>query len=170
MSISSISFCNPMYMQGQNKKLSFKGNSSDAKYVTISGKETTAKIYTRGELDYKTMNQIKDLCNHPAFTDAPIRIMPDVHPSSNTIVGFSAPMINGKIIPGIIGGDIGCGMLCVKIDTQGKDIDYEKLDEVVKTYVSVRKLKTPQAIKKAPKTLTKDLQQLCKKLQGTSAD
>lgn len=169
MSISAIGFCKPVFVQKQSNKVSFKGNS-DASFVTISGKETSAKIYTKGELDYKTMNQIKDLCNHPAFTDAPIRIMPDVHPSSNTIVGFSAPMINGKIIPGIIGGDIGCGMLCVKIDTQGKDIDYEKLDEVVKTYASVRKTRTPQSIKKAPRELTRNLQQLCKKLQGTSAD
>lgn len=167
MSISSLSYVN---LQAVNNKTSFKGNTQKSKYVTISGKETAAKIYTSGELDYKTMNQIKDLCNHPAFNEAPIRIMPDVHPSANTIVGFSAPLINGKIIPGIIGGDIGCGMLCVKIDTQGKDIDYEKLDEVVRTYTSVRKTKIPQSIKKAPKTLNKDLQTLCKKLQGTSAD
>ena len=170
ISTSLVGFSKPIYMQKQNNKMSFKGNSSDTKYVKISGKETSAKIYTRGELDYKTMNQIKDLCNHPAFTDAPIRIMPDVHPSSNTIVGFSAPMVNGKIIPGIIGGDIGCGMLCVKLDTQGKDIDYAKLDDVVKTYASVRKTRLPQSIKKASKPLTKDLQQLCKKLHGTSAD
>lgn len=174
MKISALSdykYANNLYANKVKKQqCNFGSNDSNVKSTVISGKETSARIYTGDMLDYKTMDQIKDLCNHPAFKDAPIRIMPDVHPSSNTIVGFSAPVVNGKVIPSIIGGDIGCGMLCVKIDTQGQDIDYAKLDDVVKTYASVKKTRIPQALKKVPKALQKDLHNLCKKLYNISAD
>lgn len=110
------------------------------------------------------MDQIKSLCNHPVFNEAPIRIMPDVHPSKNTIVGFSAPVVNGKVIPNIIGGDIGCGMLCVKINTQGKDIDFEKLDGIIRTYTSVKKTKLPASIKRVSRVLDKEVNSMCKKL------
>ncbi len=152
------------------KKMSFKGNSQDkAKSIQITGSATSAKVYTQN-LDYKTMDQIKILCNHPAFKDAPIRIMPDVHPSKSTLVGFSAPVDTNKIIPGIIGSDIGCGMLCVKFDTQGKDIDYKKLDDIVKMYSSKRRTKTPQSIKKVPQTLKQQVKNMCKDLKYANAD
>ena len=149
---------------------SFKGISKDSKKgIQINGSETSAKVYT-DNLDYKTMNQIKILCNHPAFKDAPIRIMPDVHPSKSTLVGFSAPVDKDKIIPGIIGSDIGCGMLCIKFDTQGKDIDYKKLDETVRMYSSTRRTKTPQTLKKVPQSLKNDVKNMCKDLKNISAD
>ena len=150
------------------KQQSFKGNSKN-NCIQINGSETSAKVYT-DNLDYKTMNQIKILCNHPAFKDAPIRIMPDVHPSKSTLVGFSAPVDKDKIIPGIIGSDIGCGMLCIKFDTQGKDIDYKKLDETVRMYSSTRRTKTPQTLKKMPQNLKNDVRNMCKGLKNISAD
>ena len=159
MNINAISFSkvNNTLNKASNKKMSFKGQSDTfEKAITVKGDKTTAKIYTKN-LDYKTYDQIKTICSHPVFQDIPIRIMPDVHPSKNTVVGFSAPMSEVGVIPGIIGSDIGCGMLCVKFDTQGQDIDFEKLDEVIRTYTSCNRTKTPASFKKIPTDLKKDL-------------
>ncbi len=146
----------------------FKG-SLDKDVIEIQGTQTKAKVYT-GNLDYKTYEQIKTICSHPVFKDVPIRIMPDVHPSKNTVVGFSAPVSGVGVIPGIIGGDIGCGMLCVQFDTQGQEIDFEKLDNIVRNYVSCKRTKTPSMFKKLPKSFSKELQEVCRDLKTTSSD
>ena len=74
-------------------------------------------------------NQIYNLINQIAFEQAKVRIMPDVHVGSGCVVGFTSTFTN-KIIPNVIGVDIGCGMLTVEL---GKiDIDYEGLDKFIK--------------------------------------
>ena len=152
--------------QKNQNQINFKGNL-DKDVIEITGSQTKAKVYT-GNLDYKTYDQIKTICSHPVFHDIPIRIMPDVHPSKNTVVGFSAPMSEVGVIPGIIGSDIGCGMLCVKFDTQGKDIEFKKLDDTIRTYFSCNRTKTPASFKKIPTDLKKDLSRVCEDLKYTN--
>ena len=54
--------------------------------------------------------------------------MPDVHAGKSCVIGFTGDL-GEKIIPNIVGVDIGCGMLCIEL---GKiDIDYEKLDQFI---------------------------------------
>lgn len=72
--------------------------------------------------------QIENIANHPAFADAKIRIMPDVHAGKGCVCGFTADL-GDKVVPNLIGVDIGCGMLTVELGNI--DIDYEKLDKVV---------------------------------------
>ena len=156
-----VNSINSVKMQYATKP-TFKARSdSFEKGMTVRGSETQAKIYT-ANVDYQTIGQIKDFCNHPVFKDAPIRIMPDTHAGKNSVVGFSAPIVNGKVIPNIIGGDIGCGMLCVKFDPQGEKIDFEKLDDVIKTYVSTSRSKNPASLKKVPNTFLSTVADLCK--------
>ena len=156
-----VNSINPVKTQYISKP-TFKGPSdSFEKGMTVKGSETQAKIYT-ANVDYQTIGQIKDFCNHPVFKDAPIRIMPDTHAGKNSVVGFSAPIVNGKVIPNIIGGDIGCGMLCVKFDPQGEKIDFEKLDDVIKTYVSTSRSKTPASLKKVPIAFSTTVENLCR--------
>ncbi len=58
--------------------------------------------------------------------------MPDCHAGKSCVIGFTADL-GDKIIPNIVGVDIGCGMLTVEL---GKvDIDYARLDETIRTYV-----------------------------------
>ena len=157
-----------------NKQNVFKSNFKGAsdtfeKGMTVRGSETQAKIYT-SNVDYQTIGQIKDFCNHPVFKDAPIRIMPDTHAGKNSVVGFSAPIVNGKVIPNIIGGDIGCGMLCVKFNPQGEEIDFRKLDDVIKTYVSASRSKIPVSMKKIPYTFSRMIEDLCKHKYKKSAE
>ncbi len=131
---------------------SFKGqgNVQTEKSMVIKGKETQAKIFTTN-VDYETMDKIREMCNHPVFTDIPIRVMPDTHAGQTAVVGFSAPIGSaGKVIPNVIGGDIGCGMLCVKFDTNGQEIDCKKLDNVIKKYVSVLHTEIPKSFSDVP--------------------
>lgn len=89
------------------------------------------KIFT-DNIDGKAMNQVYELAKQKAFADCKIRIMPDVHAGAGCVIGFTADL-GEKVIPNIVGVDIGCGMLCCEI---GKiDIDYKKLDSVIREYI-----------------------------------
>ena len=86
------------------------------------------KIFT-SNIEQEAIDQINTLLNQPAFVDCKVRIMPDVHAGAGCVIGFTANL-GDKVIPNIVGVDIGCGMLTV---TLGKiDIDYEKLDKVIR--------------------------------------
>ena len=106
------------------------------------------KIFT-DNIEQEAIYQINTLLEQPAFADCKIRIMPDVHAGAGCVIGFTADL-GDKVIPNIVGVDIGCGMFTVelgRIDTgiNGKtdssivdyvtDIDYEKLDNVIRTCI-----------------------------------
>lgn len=89
------------------------------------------KIFT-DKIEQEALNQITTLIAQPAFTDSKIRIMPDVHAGAGCVIGFTADL-GDKVIPNIVGVDIGCGMLTVNLGQI--DIDFEKLDKVIRRYV-----------------------------------
>ena len=86
------------------------------------------KIFTQN-IEPIALNQIYTLLSQPSFANEKVRIMPDVHAGAGCVVGFTSTM-SDKIIPNLIGVDIGCGMLTVKL-TQ-KNIDLKKLDDFIK--------------------------------------
>lgn len=89
------------------------------------------KIFT-DNIDYAALEQLHTLDKTKVFEGQPIRIMPDVHAGAGCVIGFTAP-IKDKIIPNLVGVDIGCGMLCVEL---GKvDIDFVRLDEIIRANV-----------------------------------
>lgn len=89
------------------------------------------KIFT-DNIEQEALNQIYTLVKQPAFSDCKIRIMPDVHAGAGCVIGFTADL-GDKVIPNIVGVDIGCGMLTTNF---GKiDIDFGKLDDVIRKYV-----------------------------------
>ena len=89
------------------------------------------KIFTNN-IEQEAVNQINELLDQDAFKDAKIRIMPDVHAGKGCVIGFTGDL-GDKVIPNIVGVDIGCGILCVEL---GKvDIDLEKLDRVIREHV-----------------------------------
>lgn len=85
------------------------------------------KIFT--DLVYpKAVNQIYGIVKHPVFCNSKVRIMPDVHVGKGCVVGFTATL-GDMVIPNVVGSDIGCGMLTVKLGNI--DINLSKLDEVI---------------------------------------
>ena len=89
------------------------------------------KIFT-DNIEDKAREQIDLLLNQEPFKDCKIRIMPDVHAGAGCVIGFTGNLGN-KVIPNIVGVDIGCGMLCVELGNI--DLDLEKLDKIVHKYV-----------------------------------
>lgn len=78
------------------------------------GKYASCKVFTHdiGEHD---VAQIYDFLNSPVFEGCPIRIMPDVHPGKGSVIGFTSPL-GPKVIPNVIGVDIGCGVMSLKLE------------------------------------------------------
>ena len=86
------------------------------------------KVFTEN-IDPSTLSKLYNIDKSGLYEH--IRIMPDVH-EGNSIVGFTAYFKN-SLSPDVIGPDIGCGMLCVKL---GKvKIDLRKLDSVIHRYI-----------------------------------
>lgn len=89
------------------------------------------KIFTEA-IEPEALNQIYTLIKQPAFQDCKVRIMPDVHAGAGCVIGFTADL-GDKVIPNIVGVDIGCGMLTIEL---GKaDIDFSKLDTVIRKFI-----------------------------------
>ena len=60
-----------------------------------------------------------------------IRVMPDCHSSSYCCVGMTS-IIEDKVIPQIVGGDIGCGIIVYNLQKVIKDKHYKKIDDFIK--------------------------------------
>lgn len=89
------------------------------------------KIFT-DNIEQEAINQIDLLLEQEPFKDCKVRIMPDVHAGKGCVIGFTADL-GDKVIPNIVGVDIGCGMLCVEL---GKiELDLEKLDSIINEYI-----------------------------------
>ncbi|WP_294378353.1 RtcB family protein [uncultured Clostridium sp.] len=95
--------------------------------LKVKGKYAEAEVFA-DNIDDDVIEQIKELCNMPFAEECKVRIMPDTHKGTGCVIGFTADL-KDKVIPNIVGVDIGCGMLTVNIGKN--EIDFEKLDEVI---------------------------------------
>lgn len=91
------------------------------------------KIFTEN-IEEEAIKQINLLLEQEPFRNCKVRIMPDVHAGKGCVIGFTADL-GDKVIPNIVGVDIGCGMLCVELGNI--EIDLEKLDKVINQYIPV---------------------------------
>lgn len=111
--------------------------------IEIKGLHNTAKCFC-GSLEEAAAAQIKAVCDQPFFKDCKIRIMPDVHTGMGCTIGTTMTVVD-KVVPGMVGVDIGCGMETVKIAE--KEIDFEKLDSLIRKEIpygmNVRKIHHP---------------------------
>ena len=94
-------------------------------------KKKNLKIFT-DIVEQEAIDQIDHLLEQPAFQNCKVRIMPDVHSGKGCVIGFTADL-GDKVIPNIVGVDIGCGMLTVKLDA--KSIDFDKLDRTIREFI-----------------------------------
>lgn len=107
----------------------------------VDGAYTSAKIFTDNVEDY-ALAQIQMLCDNAAFEYGKIRIMPDVHPGKVGTIGFTARIPcygegttkkSVRILPNVVGVDIGCGVTLAKI--KQKKVEFQKLDKVIRECV-----------------------------------
>ena len=96
--------------------------------IEIKGRHNSAKIYT-SDLESTSEGQIRAMCDHEFASGSNIRIMPDVHAGAGCTIGTTMT-ISDKVVPNIVGVDIGCGMDIVKL--KDKRIDLPRLDSFIR--------------------------------------
>ena len=96
--------------------------------IEIQGKYNTAKVYTDA-LEPSAEGQIQALCDQPFAQGSRIRIMPDVHAGKGCTIGTTMT-ITDKVVPNLVGVDIGCGMLTVKL--KEKRLNLPALDSFIR--------------------------------------
>jgi tRNA-splicing ligase RtcB len=85
------------------------------------------------DIEPETIKQIKKIMENPSISN--IKIMPDCHPGTGCCIGFTSELID-KIVPNLIGGDIGCGIIVYPVANLIKrDKDIVKLEKAIKILV-----------------------------------
>lgn len=116
-------------------------------------------------VEESALDQLKVLDESGLFKDSMVRIMPDVHAGKGCVIGFTAT-ITDKVIPNLVGVDIGCGMQVVELTNfipEGKehrvfrDIDLAIQDNCIRPYIlanTMFKYQNPDVIKKSREIVT----------------
>lgn len=97
------------------------------KMFEVKGEYCTAKVFT-DVVEDSAVAQIRQLCNQEFVKGAMIRIMPDVHAGAGCTIGTTMK-ITDKVVPNLVGVDIGCGMEVVQL--KEKHIEVEQLDKLI---------------------------------------
>jgi tRNA-splicing ligase RtcB len=99
--------------------------------IELKGKYNTAKIFTDNVED-SAKEQIIQLLNQDFIKNGKVRVMADVHAGAGCVIGFTADL-GDKVIPNLVGVDIGCGMILVKLGQI--DMNLENLDSIIHKYI-----------------------------------
>jgi len=114
--------------------------------LTFTGSATSCKVFT-GHIEATAEAQIAAFLDCPAFAGCQIRIMPDVHAGAGAVIGFTSPVGPG-VCPNVIGVDIGCGVMAVRLGSGGAD--FPSLDAFIRRLIpsgfSVRQTAIPREI------------------------
>lgn len=101
--------------------------------VELKGKHNTAKVFTHN-VDDVTVGQVIGMLNEPFAEGSQVRIMPDCHAGKGSVVGTTMT-ITDKVVPNLVGVDIGCGVLVTRIKASKDEIDFQQLDDVINKHV-----------------------------------
>ncbi|MED4056233.1 RtcB family protein [Niallia taxi] len=101
--------------------------------LEIQGKYNYAKVYT-DKVEETAMAQILELCDQEFTKGTKIRIMPDTHAGAGCTIGTTMT-ITDKIVPNLVGVDIGCGMEVAVIDKNKTEVNFDQLDEVIRKHI-----------------------------------
>ena len=95
--------------------------------IEIRGKYNQAKIFT-DVVDSASIAQVQELCNQEFTAQSRIRLMPDIHAGKGCTIGTTMTIAD-KVVPNLVGVDIGCGMETVRI--RESRLELEKLDKLI---------------------------------------
>ncbi len=95
--------------------------------IVLKGKYNEAKIFT-DIVDESSISQVMLLLNQEFVSGSKIRLMPDIHAGAGCTIGTTMT-ITDKIVPNLVGVDIGCGMETIKI--KEKHLELMKLDKLI---------------------------------------
>lgn len=95
---------------------------------TVKGIYAEAKIFT-DDVEAYAEAQVKMICDNEVAKGSAICMMPDIHPGKVAPIGLSMT-VTDKVMPQLLGADIGCGMTCVKLNKN--KAEFQKLDKVIR--------------------------------------
>lgn len=99
----------------------------------IHGQFADAAVYTVDNpdvaVDAYALAQIQQICDLKAVEGNHICVMPDVHPGKGCVIGLTMTLASEKVMPNLVGVDIGCGVSVVQLDRFSPD--YVRLDKVI---------------------------------------
>lgn len=95
--------------------------------IKITGQYNHALVFT-GTMEAGAAQQIETLCDQEFVRDSKIRIMPDVHSGVGCTIGTTMT-IKDKVVPNLVGVDIGCGMEVTRLE--GSHLELQKLDKLI---------------------------------------
>ena len=99
--------------------------------IELHGKYNTAKVFT-DNAEASAISQIQHLLEQEFIADSKIRIMPDTHAGMGCTIGATMT-ITDKIVPNLVGVDIGCGMETVLL--KDKHVELGQLDKAIHQYI-----------------------------------
>lgn len=104
----------------------------------IVGKYNRAKVFAE-TLDTETHSQIQNLVNQEFVSDSNICIMPDAHAGVSCTIGTTMTIAD-KVVPSLVGVDIGCSVSVTKLNTKlsPKDTEvFRDIDNIIKKHIPV---------------------------------
>ena len=99
--------------------------------IELNGKFNTAKIFT-DVVDQSAISQVIELLNQEFVAGSRIRMMPDIHAGAGCTIGTTMT-ITDKIVPNLVGVDIGCGMETVRV--REDHMEMQRLDKVIRELI-----------------------------------
>ena len=99
--------------------------------MAIKGKYAEGNIFAKTVED-EALKQVLNLLDQPFTKGSYMAFMPDIHAGKGCVIGTTMNITEG-VCPNLVGVDIGCGMLVIRLRTDKHDL--AKLDEVINTLV-----------------------------------
>ena len=99
--------------------------------IELKGKDNTAKVFT-DTAEQSAISQIEHLLNQEFIESSNIRVMPDAHAGMGCTIGTTMTIAD-KIVPNLVGVDIGCGMETVLL--KEKRVELAQLDKAIHQYI-----------------------------------
>ena len=103
--------------------------------MQIKGKYSAADVYA-DIIEDEAIVQIKQMLDTPFTEGSHIAIMPDVHSGKGCTIGTTMT-VHDKVVPNLVGVDIGCGVTFCEIEEQGDigEAELEELDKIIRAYI-----------------------------------
>jgi len=99
--------------------------------IELKGKYNTAKLFT-DTAEPSAVSQIQHLLEQEFMEGSKIRIMPDAHAGMGCTIGTTMTIAD-KVVPNLVGVDIGCGMETVLL--KDEHVELGQLDKTIHQYI-----------------------------------
>ena len=99
--------------------------------IELTGQYNTAKVFT-DTAEQSAIVQIEHLLDQPFIAGSKVRVMPDAHSGMGCTIGTTMTIID-KVVPNLVGVDIGCGMETVLL--KDKRVELSQLDKAIHQYI-----------------------------------